>query len=146
MATNINTGSTRPTDASGSSSPEQAPVDDNRLTDAQMQVSSFFALPLGPDGSNVVVNVAPGFTTLLDPANPDPALFPGLPRVDNQYNEDYTNYANQLHARNHGDFYVASPHEEWARRNYGTSRYWFYRAWFHHRTIRWDRDDIPYFI
>ena len=110
-------------DASGSSSPTQAPVDDFPLTEAQMQASSLFALPLGPDGSNVVVDLAPGSTAHLDPATLDPTLLPGVPRVDNQYNEDYTDNANQVHASNHGNFYVAAPHEEWAFRNYGTARY-----------------------
>ena len=58
---------------------------------------------------HVVVDLAPGSTTHLDPATLDPTLLPGLPRVDNQYNEDYTDYANQVHASNHGDFYVP-PH------------------------------------
>lgn len=129
-------------DASGSSSPTQAPIDAFPLTEEQIQTSTLFARPLGPDGSNVIVDLAPGSTTCLDPATLDPALLPGLPRVDNQYNEDYTDYANQLRASNHGDFYVAPPHEEWACRNYGTARYWFYRAWFHYRTIRWDHDDV----
>ena len=119
-----------------------APIDAFPLTEEQIQTSTLFARPLGPDGSNVIVDLAPGSTTCLDPATLDPALLPGLPRVDNQYNEDYTDYANQLRASNHGDFYVAPPHEEWACRNYGTARYWFYRAWFHYRTIRWDHDDV----
>ena len=101
------------------------------------------ALALGPGGSKVVVDLTFGATTLLDPASLDPTLLSGLPRVDNQYNEDYVAYVDHSHARNHGDFYVASPHEDC--RTYGTSRYWFYRAWFHYRTIKWDNDDVAYF-
>ena len=77
-------------------------------------------------------------------ASLDPTLLPGLPRVDNQYNEDYVDDVDHFHARNHGDFYVAFPHEEWACRTYGTSRYWFYRAWFHYRTIKWDNDTMTW--
>ena len=71
-------------DASESSSPTHALADDFPLTKAQIQTSTLFALPLGLDGSNVVVDLAPGSTTHLDPATLDPTLLPGLPRVDNQ--------------------------------------------------------------
>ena len=136
--------STSTQDPSESSSPAQVPADDFPLTTEQMETSTLMALPLGPDGAPVVVDLAPG-STLLDLNALDPALLPGLPRADNQYNQDYTEYANQVHNRDHGSFHVANPHEEWACRNYGPSRYWFYRAWFHHKTIRWDHDDVPYY-
>ena len=110
-----------------------------------MEISSLLALPLGPDGAPIVADLAPGSTTYIDMHAMDPALLPGLPRVENQYNEDYTEYANQVHNRAHGSFHVANPHEEWACRQCGPSRHWFYRSWFHYKTIRWDHADVPYF-
>ena len=129
---------------SDSSSPTQVPTDDCPLTPEQMALSSFVALPLGHDGHPIVVDLAPGSTTWIDTHAVDPTLLPGLPRVENQYNKDYTDYAQQVHNRTHGSYPVAKPYEEWACRQCGPSRHWFYRSWFHHQTIRWDHEDIPY--
>ena len=38
---------------------------------------------------------------------PDPALLPSIPRSENQYNEDYTDYARQIHNSTHGAWPVA---------------------------------------
>lgn len=113
------------------------------LNPAQMQLSSRIVLPLGPNGSDVLFDLAD--LPRQNPEEPslfDPTLLPSLPRVDNQYNQDYVDHS---HARNHGHFYAAQPDEEWTRRSYSTARYWFYRAWFHDQTIRWDHDDAAYF-
>ena len=127
------------------SSPTQVPTDDCPLTPEQMAISSRFALPFGRDGHPIVVDLAPGSTTWIDTHAVDPTLLPGLPRVENQYNEDYTDYAQQVHDHAHGSFPVAKPYEEWARRQCGPSRHWFYRSWFHHQTLRWNHDYIPYY-
>ena len=37
------------------------------------------------------------------------------------------------------------PPEEWACRRSDHTRYWFYRAWFHHKTLPWDHEDIEYY-
>ena len=75
----------------------------------------------------------------------DPASLPSLPRSENQYNEDYTDYARQVHNPAHGSWPVAEPFEEWACRRSGQNRYWFYRAWFHHQTLFWDHMDLEYY-
>ena len=98
------------------SSPTQVPTDDCPSTPDQMALSSLFALPLGRDGRSTVVDLAPGSTTWIDMHAVDPTLLPGLPRVENQYNEDYTDYAQQVHNHAHGSFPVAKPYEEWACR------------------------------
>ena len=66
----------------------------------------------------------------------DPALLSSIPRSENQYNEDFTDYARQVHNSTHGDWPVAEPYEEWTCRRSHNQRYWFYRAWFHHKTSR----------
>ena len=132
-------------DPSESSSPTHAPTDDFPLTTEQMATSPLLALPLGHDSAPIAVDLTPGSVTHIDLNAVDPALLPGLPRVQNQYNEDYTEHANQVHDRDHGSFHVTNPHEEWACRHCGPSRYWFYRSWFHHKTIRWDHADVSYF-
>ena len=38
----------------------------------------------------------------------DPALLPSIPRSENQYNEDYTDYARQIHNSTHGAWPVAN--------------------------------------
>ena len=75
----------------------------------------------------------------------DPALWPNLPLSENQYNEDYTDYARQVHNSTHGSWPVAEPFEEWACRRCDQTRHWFYRAWFHHKTLPWDHSDIEYY-
>ena len=75
----------------------------------------------------------------------DPALLSSIPRSENQYNEDFTDYARQVHNSTHGDWPVAEPYEEWTCRRSHTQRYWFYRAWFHHKTLPWDHDDIAFY-
>ena len=75
----------------------------------------------------------------------DPALLTSIPRSENQYNEDYTDYARQIHNSTHGAWPVAEPFEEWACRRSHHTRYWFYRAWFHHKTLPWDHGDIEYY-
>ena len=51
----------------------------------------------------------------------DPTLLPSIPRSENQYNEDFTDYARQIHISTHGAWPVAEPFEEWAcRRNHNT--------------------------
>ena len=75
----------------------------------------------------------------------DPTLLPSIPRSENQYNEDYTDYARQIHNSTHGAWPVAEPFEEWACRRCHQLRYWFYRAWFHHKTLPWDHNDIEYY-
>ena len=75
----------------------------------------------------------------------DPALLTSLPRSENQYNDDYTDYARQVHNPAHGSWPVAEPFEEWACRRCGQMRYWFYRAWFHHQTLFWDHSDLEYY-
>ena len=75
----------------------------------------------------------------------DPALLSSIPRSENQYNEDFTDYARQVHYSTHGDWPVAEPFEEWACRRSHNERYWFYRAWFHHKTLPWDHEDIGYY-
>ena len=92
-----------------------------------------------------MVDLAPGSTTWIDTRAVDPALLPCLLRVENQYNEDYTDCAQHVHNRAHGSFPVAKPHEEWACRQCGPSRHWFYRSWFHYKTIRWGHEDVPDF-
>ena len=47
----------------------------------------------------------------------DPALLPSLPRSENQYNEDYTDYARQVHHPAYGSWPVSEPFEEWACRH-----------------------------
>ena len=75
----------------------------------------------------------------------DPALLTSIPRSENQYNEDFTDYARQIHNTTHGAWPVAEPFEEWACRRSHHTRYWFYRAWFHHKTLPWDHEDIEYY-
>ena len=75
----------------------------------------------------------------------DPALLTSIPRSENQYNEDYTDYARQFHNTTYGSWPVAEPFEEWACRRSHNTRYWFYRAWFHHKTLPWDHEDIEYY-
>ena len=53
----------------------------------------------------------------------DPALLTSTPRSENQYNEDYTNYARQIHNSTHGAWPVAEPVEEWACRRSHPTRY-----------------------
>ena len=45
----------------------------------------------------------------------------------------------------HGAWPVAEPFEEWACRRSHNERFWFYRAWFHHKTLPWDHYDIEYY-
>ena len=132
-------------DPSTCSSPTQVPTDDCILTPEQMAISSHLALPIGRDGRPVVVNLAPGSTTWIDADTLDPTLLPGLPRVENQYNEDYTDYAQRVHNPAHGSWPVEKPYEEWACRQCGPPRHWFYRSWFHYKTLRWNHDDIEYY-
>lgn len=73
------------------------------LNAAQTQICSRVLLPLGPGGSDVLIELNPEAPTPFDPAQ-----LPGLPRVDNQYNEDTVTSTN---ARNHGHCHVASPRE-----------------------------------
>ena len=75
----------------------------------------------------------------------DPTLLPSIPRSENQYNEDFTDYARQIHSSTHGSWPVAEPFEEWACRRNHNIRYWFYRAWFHHKTLPWDHEDIGHY-
>ena len=67
-----------------------------------MAISSRIALPLGREGRPIVVDLAPGSTTWIDTHALDPALLPRLPRVENQYKEDYTDYAQRVHNQAHG--------------------------------------------
>ena len=75
----------------------------------------------------------------------DPALVLSIPRSENQYNEDFNDYTRQVHNFTHGAWPVAEPFEEWTCRRSHTHRYWFYRAWFHHKTLPWNHDDIEFF-
>ena len=88
---------------------------------------------------------APPDDTLSHQEHLDPALLSSLPRSENQYNEDFTDYARQVHNSTHGEWPVAEPYEEWACRRCHNERYWFYRAWFHHKTLPWDHEDIGYY-
>ena len=88
---------------------------------------------------------APPDDTLSHQEHLDPALLSSLPRSENQYNEDFTDYARQVHNSTRGDWPVAEPYEEWACRRNQNERYWFYRAWFHHKTLPWDHEDIGYY-
>ena len=45
----------------------------------------------------------------------------------------------------YGAWPVAEPFEEWACCRCHQTRYWFYRAWFHHKTLLWDHNDIEYY-
>ena len=103
---------------SGDSSPTQAPPDDSL---SQQEHTADLVTPV------------------------DPALSTSIPRSENQYNEDYTDYARQVHNSTHGAWPVAEPFEEWACRRSHQERYWFYRAWFHHKTLPWDHEDIEYY-
>ena len=103
---------------SGDSSPTQAPPDDSL---SQQEHTADLVTPV------------------------DPALLTSIPRSENQYNEDYTDYARQVHNSTHGAWPVAEPFEEWACRRSHQERYWFYRAWFHHKTLPWDHEDIEYY-
>ena len=85
---------------------------------------------------------APLDDTLSHQEHSDPALLSSIPRSENQYNEDFTDYARQVHNSTHGEWPVAEPYEEWACRRCHNERYWFYRAWFHHKTLPWDHEDI----
>ena len=88
---------------------------------------------------------APLDDTLSHQEHSDPALLSSIPRSENQYNEDFTDYARQVHNSTHGEWPVAEPYEEWACRRCHNERYWFYRAWFHHKTLPWDHEDIGYY-
>ena len=88
---------------------------------------------------------APPDDTLSHQEHLDPTLLSSIPRSENQYNEDYTDYARQVHNSAHGDWPVAEPFEEWACRPYHNERYWFYRAWFHHKTFPWNHEHIEYY-
>ena len=88
---------------------------------------------------------APPDDTLSHQEHLDPALLSSIPRSEKQYNEDFTDYARQVHNSTHGDWPVAEPFEEWACRRSHNERYWFYRAWFHHKTLPWDHEDIGYY-
>ena len=107
---------------SADSSPTQVPPDDIPTNPDQLAVSNY-----------------------SDTHAVDPALLPSLPRSDNQYNEDYTDYARQVHNPAYGSWPVSEPFEEWACRQSGQNRYWFYRAWFHHQTLFWDHQDLEYY-
>ena len=37
------------------------------------------------------------------------------------------------------------PREEWTCRGFGKVKHWFYRAWFHEKTIAWDHTDVDYY-
>ena len=88
---------------------------------------------------------APLDDTLSHQEHLDPALLSSIPRSENQYNEDFTDYARQVHNSTHGDWPVAEPFEEWSCRRSHNERFWFYRAWFHHKTLPWDHYDIEYY-
>ena len=80
-----------------------------------------------------------------DPEILDPTLLLSIPRSENQYNEDYNDYTRQVHNSTHGDWPVSEPIEEWKCLRFHAQRFWFYRAWFHHRTLPWDHNDIAFF-
>ena len=69
-----------------------------------------------------------------DPETLDPTLLLSIPRSENQYNEDFNDYTRQVHNSTHGDWPVSEPIEEWKCLRFHAQRFWFYRAWFHHRT------------
>ena len=75
----------------------------------------------------------------------DPTLLLSIPRSENQYNEDFNDYTRQVHNCTHGDWPVSEPIEEWKCRRFHAQRFWFYRAWFHHRTLPSDHNDIAFF-
>ena len=106
---------------SDDSSPTQIPPDDSLSQQAHLDLTADFTPPS------------------------DPTLLQSIPRTENQYNEDYTDYARQIHNSTHGAWPVAEPFEEWACRRCHQLRYWFYRAWFHHKTLPWDHNDIEYY-
>ena len=88
---------------------------------------------------------APPDDALSHPETLDPTLLLSIPRSENQYNEDFNDYTRQVHNSPHGDWPVSEPIEEWKCRRFHSQRFWFYRAWFHHRTLPWDHNDIAFF-
>ena len=107
-----------------------------------MEIQPEDARALSDDTSPTQV---PGDETQPDQAPVDPALLPSLPRSENQYNEDFNHYTHQFHNSTHGDWPVSYPRDEWVCRQLHDKKYWFYRAWFHYKTIHWQHQDIPFY-